>query len=121
MKRSKIDSAMSKKVLVRLDGFGVFETLEDASRALGVTPESVSRAVRDARKVNGVSLKWADRVYAVCEKGGDWKVVVLNSRNSAYLPVSQVGDKVPVRNVVKKKDITASWYGMEFAGGDGEK
>ena len=105
---------MAKKVLVRLDGLGVYDSLEKASEALGMSVANISRAVSDQRKVNGVALKWAERVYAVREKEGDWKIGVLNSRNSAYLPVSQIGAKVDVKRVIAKKDITASWYGMDF-------
>ena len=109
---------MSKQVLVRLDGLGVYEGLEEAAAALQVAPASVSRAIRDSGAIRGVQLKWVDRVYAVKEKGGDWKVVVMNSRNTAYLPVSQVGPAIKPRMVEAKKDLTQVWYGTVFAGRD---
>lgn len=101
---------MSKKVLVRLDGEGFYGTLESASEAFGMTPGNISRAVSETGKVRGVPVRWADRVYAVKEKGGDWRVMVLNSRNTAYLPVSQVGNRVLVRDVEEKKELTLAWY-----------
>lgn len=101
---------MSKRVIVRLDGKGVYGTLEEAGEALGVQPSNVSRAITETGKVRGVPLKWVDRVFAVRTRDDRWTVAVMNNRNSAYLPVSQVEPKVMARDVVEVKDLTAVWY-----------
>ncbi len=102
---------MSKRVLVRLDAFEVYETLEEASSALGMDPANISRAVSGGGKAKGVPLKWADRVYAVKDKAsGRWSVAVMNNRNTAYIPVSQVEPRILVRDVVERKELTAVWY-----------
>lgn len=102
-----------------MDGLGVYETLEEASSALGMDPANISRAVSGTGKVKGVPIKWADRVYAIRKKDGDWRVAVLNNRNTAYLPVSQMGERILARDVAEVKDLTASWYcGTKFAGRD---
>lgn len=107
---------MSKRVLVRLDGKGFYETLEKASEALGMAPGNISRAVSEGGKAKGIPMRWAERVYAVREKDRDWRVMVLNSRNTAYLPVSQIGNRVLARDVVEKRELTSVWYGTGFEG-----
>lgn len=111
---------MSKRVLVRLDGLGVYETLDDASSALGMEPANISRAVSESGKAKGVPMKWVDRVYAVKDKvSGKWTVAVMNTRNTAYIPVSQVEPRILARDVVEVKDLTQVWYcGTVFAGRD---
>lgn len=102
---------MSKQVIVRLDGGGVYENLEEAARDLGGTASNVSRAISESGKYHGVPLRWASRVYAVKEKAsGRWRVCVMNGRNTGYVPVSQVEPSVRRENVDQVKDLTAVWY-----------
>ena len=101
---------MSKRVIVRLDGGGVYRTLEEAAEALEMAAPNVSRAIRESGKVKGIPMRWVESVYAVRERGGEWFVGVLNARNSAYLSVMQSARRVPVKDVAEVKDLTSVWY-----------
>lgn len=102
---------MSKQVIVRVDGGGVYQNLDEAARDLGGTASNVSRAISESGKYHGVQLRWVSRVYAVKEKGtGRWHVCVMNGRNSRYVPVSQVEPSIRKENVEQVKDLTAAWY-----------
>lgn len=104
---------MSKKVII-VRGKGVFETLEEASRAIGKSVSTISRALRDFNP----DIRQVDRVYLIKVKDVGWRVGVMSSTNSAYLPVDQGENKISAKKVEERKDITLGWYGMEFAGGE---
>ena len=98
---------MSKKVII-IKGEGVFDTLQSASEATGRSISTISRAIRAGK--NGI--RQADRVYLIKVKDVGWRVGVLNSTNSAYLPMEQSEEKFPAKKVEERKDITEIWHGI---------
>lgn len=102
---------MSKTVLVRLDGQGVYETLEEASKVFDMASGNISRAVSESGKVKGVKVRWAERVWAVREKrSGRWVVAILNARNTWYVPLCQSEPRIKAGDVDMVKDLTRVWY-----------
>lgn len=100
---------MSKKVIVCEAGKRVYETLEEASEVLGVSPSTISRAIERTGEVNGVRARWADRVYIVKLKRGEWHVAMLNQGGGAYILLND-GSKIKKAAVAEVKDITVAWY-----------
>lgn len=98
---------MSKKLVI-IRGAGAFETLREASEATGKSVSTLSRALRDGSR----DVRQVDRVYIVKVKDVGWRVAVMCSTNRYYLPVEQVGKKIPEKNVEDRKDITLAWYGF---------
>lgn len=110
-KKSRV--LMSKKVII-VRGKGVYDTLQEASESVGKSVSTLSRALRDFSP----DIRQVDRVYLIKVRDIGWRVGVLSSTNSAYLPVDQDGEKVSAKKVEERKDITLAWYGMEFVVGD---
>lgn len=101
-----------KKVLVRLDGSGYYETLEDAAVDLGMTPGNVSRAVTENGMAKGVRMRWVDRVFAVRTRDAEWRICVMGARNDKYIPMRQVERAIPKKDVVEVKELTAAWHAI---------
>lgn len=120
-KMAKIVTHMGKQVIVCKDRPGVWRTLEEAAKGLGVSVSTISRAIREARP----DYRYVSRVFAIKLRGGPWKIAVADSSNRRYITVEQDLLKIPKKDVEKVKDITAVWYfsreewnsGTEFAGG----
>lgn len=103
---------MAKKVIIVNSGENrVFETLEEASREVGVNPSTLSRAINEAGEYRGMRLRYGDRVFVLRLKGRmDWVVATENSRRTGYIVVGDPARKLSKREVAAVKDITASWY-----------
>ena len=98
---------MSKKVII-IKGEGVFDTLQMASDATGKSISTISRAIRDGKN----DIRQVDRVYLIKVKDIGWRVGVLNSTNSIYLPMEQSEEKFSAKKVEERKDITLLWHGF---------
>lgn len=103
---------MGKRVLISTGGVKVFSGLEEAADALGVTPVAVSKAIKEDRECQGVSLRWVERVYAVKTKDGVWHIAGMSSDNRRYVLLDDMGSTVKKSDVEKVKDITAGWHGI---------
>lgn len=101
---------MSKQVIVCEAGNRVYETLQEASEFFGVSPSTLSKAISDFGQINGVRIRWAQRMYALKLRSGEWVFGVLSSTNKSYLLISGSQDRVTERGIVEKKDLTAAWY-----------
>ena len=100
---------MSKKVIVAEDG-SVFVNLEQASERFGMSASNVSRAIRDFRPIEGLRMKWVDRVYAVRLKDDTW-VIATESSSGALVRMDAVeGARVRNSQVVERRDLTSVWY-----------
>ena len=99
---------MSKKVIIIRGQRQAFETLQEAADGSGKSVSTISRAIRDASP----DIRQVDRVYMIKVKGTGWRVGVMNSTNSAYIPMYQEEARIPARNVEEKKDVTLVWYGF---------
>lgn len=97
---------MSKQVLVSRERLGVWETLEDAAKELGVSVSTISRKVREGEG----GWRYVQRVYAIEVKGGGWTVAVMDSSNRRFVTMSQDLRKIAKKDVLRVKDVTVSWY-----------
>lgn len=95
---------MGKRVIVTRRG--VFETLEEAAAALGVATVTVSRMIKDSRD----GIRYAERVFALHLRSGEWTLAVKASNNRGYIPMNEMGRKIPCRDVLEWRDMTFCWY-----------
>lgn len=92
----------------------VFSTLEDASKALGVSCTSLSLACVDSRPTMGYLVKRVDRVYALHLRAhNEWIVAVGNARNDGYLELENPSRRIGRREIDRIKDITLGWHMQE--------
>lgn len=108
---------MGKKVIIAIfEGLGynrVFSTLEEASKGLGFHPSTISRAIADCAELNGVRVRYGDRVYAIRKrKENEWKVATEDARGRGFVLLGGMGDRVLKRDVEEMRDITAGWHGI---------
>ena len=101
---------MSKQVLVCREDFRVFGGLQEASESLGVTPVTVSRAVKDCRECKGVVMRWAERIYAAKLKSGEWRVVAELGSGRGYKTLDDRMERIAKADVVSRRELTESWY-----------
>ena len=98
---------MSKQVIVRMSRPGLWETLEEAAEALGVSVSTLSRNMRDLEP----DLKYVSRVYAIKMKdSGEWIVAVLDHSGRKYVTMGQSLKKIAKSEICGVKDITVAWY-----------
>ena len=112
---------MGKQVIVAKSKIGAWNTLEEASNALGMSVSTLSRRLRDVDP----DFRYASRVYAIRMKNTkEWTVAVLDNSGRRYVTLGQSLRKIQKKEVDQVKDITACWYfnsGTELAGRDGSK
>lgn len=98
---------MAKQVIVRMSAPGVWDTLEEAAKGLGVSTATVSRRLREADP----DLRYAPRVYAVRDKKTrEWSVVVREGRGRKFVTAGQSLRKIQKSEIDGMKDITLAWY-----------
>lgn len=98
---------MAKQVIVRMSAPGVWDTLEEAANALGVSTSTVSRRLREADP----DLRYASRVYAVRDKKTkEWFVAVREGRGRKFITMGQSLRKIQKSEIDGMKDITSAWY-----------
>lgn len=89
----------------------VFGTLEEASKEIGVSVSTVSRAAGGFEECHGWSVRWADRVFAVrLKEKYAWEVAVENGRGSGYVKLGDPFVKFRKGDVDQVKDLTVAWY-----------
>ena len=104
---------MSKQVIVRRSSLGVWETLEEAASALGVSVSTVSRMLRDVNP----DIKYVSRVYAIrLKNSGEWTIAVLDHSDRRYVTMGQSMRKIRKGEVSEVRDITVAWYLRADAG-----
>ena len=112
---------MAKQVIVSKNvGDGsvrLFENLEDASRAYGISVSSVSLACTCSRECGGALFRRVDRVYALmCGVRKEWVIAVMNNSGSGYFEYGNPLRKIGSREIQQVRDITLGWYfGTELA------
>ena len=99
---------MAKRVII--SKAGVFTTLEEAAEHFGVTVATVCRAMKDGKMLDGIELKYAERVFAIRLVSGEWTVAMRDSRNYSYVKLDQSIRKVSRKDVDMEIDITLGWY-----------
>ena len=91
----------------------VFETLRDASEALGVSETSLSMASVDSRDTKGYLVRRVERVYLLHMRAHlDWMLAVRNSHNKFVEygnPKRRIGDG----EYDEVRDITVGFYWPE--------
>lgn len=98
---------MAKQAIVRMSAPGVWDTLEEAANALGVSTSTVSRRLREADP----DLRYASRVYAVRDKKTkEWFVAVREGRGRKFITMGQSLRKIQKSEIDGMKDITLAWY-----------
>lgn len=104
---------MSKRVIIQRGPSRVFEGLEQASQALGISTVSVSRKLSQ-----GEELFWRERTYAIKTKDGRWHIAHRITGNKGWELIDDCGGKVENGEVVASRDISEGWYnfGTVFVG-----
>lgn len=105
-----------KRVIVSDFGARVYASLSEAAEAIGVSCTAVTLAIRDGRTVKGTRVRWAERIFAVLDGEGEWRVCSVSSDNKRYVPLGENKRGFSVADAKSVKEITASWYfGTAFA------
>lgn len=116
----QILNTMSKQVVIVKGEKKIFDSLEDASAALGISVASISRACSYGSKCQGWRIRRGPRVFVIRKEGEwCWFVAVRDSRNRGYVKMG-TREIVKDRQVAGLKEISEEWYfGTELAGEGG--
>lgn len=91
----------------------VFETLEEASEALGVSHVSLSMASRDSRETKGYLVRRCERVYALRLRTFKTWIVCVRNGHGKYIEMGNPYRKVSPKEYDVIRDVTVGWYFQE--------
>lgn len=94
----------------------VFQSIDEAGKAIGVTGSSISLACVENRPTSGWICRRAERVFAVRLKAHNlWMVCVLNAHGK-YVEFGNPLRRVDDREYDEVRDITVGWYLQDMEG-----
>ena len=95
---------MSKRVILCKNISRVFDNLDQAAEALGVSTATVSRKLSS---MDGCF--WRTRTYAIKTKDGCWHLAVRGAADRGWKTIDDRPQKFGARDVEFVRDITEGW------------
>jgi len=98
----------------------VFESLTEASKAFGASPQSVSNSIKRGGIVKKrYRFEITRRYYVVKTKAGAFVVCVFSDAQRKFVEVGPGATAIGWRNVASFRDVTVCMLNEEFIGGFG--